>query len=167
MPFENVYRCPYCGAELKYKNAEKCDYCGTILTGGRKDKTELKYEEEPGAPKTSRVVLGIMVIAVIIMMVIAGISYLLIYLKEGEDEKKVKKSEETYVIKKENIEVEKSGSGRTPLILYKSQDITAQPQQIIMESVDYEILKRDGEWVYVRTGDGREGWTLKDLLETY
>jgi hypothetical protein len=116
----------------------------------------------------------IVTIAVIISIVI-GVSvfiYFMISSQKESIEKTIKKSSYSIEVEKKseeifkdhNIIVEK-GTQQNPLILYKEPEIHGQPHQVIINPGDYEILDKEGEWVYIRTEEGQKGWTLKQLLK--
>lgn len=86
-----------------------------------------------------------------------------------EVDKKVEtitENEKEAILKEHDITIDEEGNiSQKPLVLYGKPDLSEQPQQVIMSPGDYEILKRKGDWVYLRTEDGYTGWTLKVLLE--
>lgn len=50
------------------------------------------------------------------------------------------------------------------LVIYDEPDFSANPKYVIMPGVKVTVVKRKGDWAYVRTGDGQSGWTPAMLL---
>jgi|GEM_PF-1103082 len=50
------------------------------------------------------------------------------------------------------------------LVIYDEPDFTADPKYVIMPGVKVKVLKRKGDWAYIRTEDGQSGWTPAMLL---
>jgi len=53
----------------------------------------------------------------------------------------------------------------TGLVIYEKPDFAESPKYVIMPGAKVKVVKREGDWAYVRTDDGQAGWTPATLLD--
>jgi uncharacterized Zn finger protein (UPF0148 family) len=50
------------------------------------------------------------------------------------------------------------------LVIYGEPDFSGKPKYVIMPGAKVTVVKRKGDWAYIRTDDGQSGWTPAVLL---
>jgi len=112
----------------------------------------------------------IAIVSIVIALITVGVSILLIFLSSSDEEEKGRGDVQYeykggYTIQKEITGDDDKVTMDTPIILYKERDLQTEPSKIILSRRDYKIIRDEGDWVYIKTEDGDEGWTLKVMLE--